>query len=231
MTTPPLHPPTAPGAPGPRPSNTGAGLAVTAMILGICGLCVPLVGLIGAALGVIALSRRGTHGRGMAIAGVALGVLGLAATGFVVLGMALPFFAHGSRRTHSYTQHAASNTGLSTIAVSTRIAQLAAPAFPVPGTDLESALAHSVPADFWISPRAHAASPGAHYLVLKDGCTPGSTHPFMVENPAVIPDADLYAAYTSGYTRVLPRAEVERLIRRAGTGVFTTNGTRWTPAP
>jgi uncharacterized protein DUF4190 len=57
------------------------GMAIASMVLGICGLCIPLCSIIALILGAVALSqisKTGQDGKGMAIAGLVLGIIGVA---------------------------------------------------------------------------------------------------------------------------------------------------------
>jgi hypothetical protein len=66
---------------GPEPATTGktSGLAITALIVGLVGICIPFLGPVAAVvLGILALrqvSRRASRGRGLAIAGLVLGAV------------------------------------------------------------------------------------------------------------------------------------------------------------
>ena len=77
-------PPVAPPVPHAAPQKT-SGLAVTALVLGICGI-VPclgvLLGLIGIVLGIVALARN-AGGKGFAVGGIIAGLVG------IVIGQAL----------------------------------------------------------------------------------------------------------------------------------------------
>ena len=69
------------GGPGgsPRPAGNN-GKATLALVCGLVGLIIPLVGIVGIVLGVIArgeIKRTGQAGDGMAIAGIVCGILGL----------------------------------------------------------------------------------------------------------------------------------------------------------
>lgn len=77
-------PPPPYGSPLPITATGGgaSGLAIAALVLGICGLCVPLVGIVALVLGIVALNRaddpaRGGGGRGVATTGVVLGGVGI----------------------------------------------------------------------------------------------------------------------------------------------------------
>ena len=69
------------GGPGgsPRPAGNN-GKATAALVCGLVGLIIPLVGIVGIVLGVIArgeIKRTGQAGDGMAIAGIVCGILGV----------------------------------------------------------------------------------------------------------------------------------------------------------
>ena len=73
------------GYPPPQRSGT-SGMAIAAMVCGICGFLCLVPGLVGIILGAISLpqmKRSGQNGRGMAIAGIVVGALWIVL--FVVL--------------------------------------------------------------------------------------------------------------------------------------------------
>ena len=68
------------------PQGGTSGMAIAAMICGICGFVCLVPGLVGIVLGIVALpqiKRNGQSGRGMAIAGIVVGALWI--VGFVLL--------------------------------------------------------------------------------------------------------------------------------------------------
>lgn len=76
---PPPPPGVFPGYAQPEYRST-SGLAITSLVLGIVGLCVPLLGLAAIVFGAVGLSRTKdprVGGRGMAIAGLTLGCVGI----------------------------------------------------------------------------------------------------------------------------------------------------------
>jgi hypothetical protein len=79
-------PPYAYGYGYPQPQGGTNGMAIAAMVCGICGFACLIPGLVGIILGIVSLpqiKRRGQSGRGMAIAGIVMGSLWI--VGFVVL--------------------------------------------------------------------------------------------------------------------------------------------------
>ena len=74
--TPPGGPPPIQPAPSIQPPRGGAGLAVAALVLGLCGLF-PLLGIVcavlGIAFGIVSLARK-CQGKGLAVAGIIAGV-------------------------------------------------------------------------------------------------------------------------------------------------------------
>ena len=78
-TPPPITPPPPPGADGQGQAKKASGLAVAALVLGICGL-IPVLGLIlgltGVILGIIVLAKK-SPGQGLALGGVAVGAVGV----------------------------------------------------------------------------------------------------------------------------------------------------------
>ena len=89
MSDAPFAPPTAP-TPAASSEAGGTGLAVAALVCGIVGLCVPLLGIVAIILGVVYLARPQPSGRGLAIAGIVTGVLGLLSTVALLLALLLP---------------------------------------------------------------------------------------------------------------------------------------------
>jgi Domain of unknown function (DUF4190) len=82
---PPGYPPAGYGYGYGYPTAQGGtnGLAIAAMICGICGFACLVPGLVGIVLGIVSLpqiKRNGQSGRGMAIAGIVLGALWIVVT-------------------------------------------------------------------------------------------------------------------------------------------------------
>jgi predicted Zn finger-like uncharacterized protein/prepilin-type processing-associated H-X9-DG protein len=79
------------------PPTAGNGLAVTSLIFGLVGMCVPVIGgLVAIITGIIALTKTRdprVGGKGMAIAGISLGGIGLFA-GPVLISILLPALNH-----------------------------------------------------------------------------------------------------------------------------------------
>jgi prepilin-type processing-associated H-X9-DG protein len=89
-------PPQMPGQPYPTqpppPSGGATGLAITSLILGIVGMCVPLLSIGAIVCGAIGISKTRdprSGGRGMAIAGLVLGCVGFVFS-FLMISILLP---------------------------------------------------------------------------------------------------------------------------------------------
>lgn len=92
---PPGYPPSYPGYGYGYPQQTGGnnGMAIAAMVCGICGFACLIPGLVGIVLGFVSLpqiKRKGQSGRGMAITGIVTGGL------WILLTILLIVFAHHS---------------------------------------------------------------------------------------------------------------------------------------
>ncbi len=69
------------------PPKPGSGLSITALVLGIIGLIVPLLGIAALVCGIIGLKNQG---RGMAIAGIVLGSLGILTSCAILPALLMP---------------------------------------------------------------------------------------------------------------------------------------------
>ena len=91
MTQMPPHQPPSP-QPGFQEKKGASGVAIAAMILGICGV-IPLVGiplaLVGIILGIVALAM-GLPGKGMATTGIVVGIVGGLGVNLMLVGILLP---------------------------------------------------------------------------------------------------------------------------------------------
>ena len=96
-------PPVAPPSPHPAAPQKTSGLAVGALILGICGI-VPFLGILlggaGIVLGIVVLARN-AGGRGFAIAGIVTGLGGLV----IVQALFVPTFLPGLGGARELTSH------------------------------------------------------------------------------------------------------------------------------
>jgi len=99
--TPPGYPPPGAYAYGygyPTPKRGTNGLAITAMICGICGFACIVPGLVGIILGIVSLpqiKRNGQSGRGMAITGIIMGSI------WIVLTIVVLVVAHHNAQTYN----------------------------------------------------------------------------------------------------------------------------------
>ena len=213
-------PPTAPMPADPSASAGGTGLAVAALVCGIVGLCVPLLGIVGIILGVVYLARGRGEGRGLAIGGIVTGVLGLLATAALLVAMLLP--ALGQARMAA--RQARSGIQMQQIVVAIRADADAPPA----DADLESR--YSLPPDVWVSPSADG-NPRSYLRILPEpGEDAEADEVILVENPDAVDARALGVALADGSIDRLPREEVLELLKAAGPRVRHSDGTPWIPA-
>ena len=82
-------------APAPAQPQSGKGLAIAGMILGICGLVIPYGGLVcaivGLILSILAMKKipKGFDGHGMALAGLICSIIGLVASIIIFIACAV----------------------------------------------------------------------------------------------------------------------------------------------
>src|SRR5438477_10939951 len=74
------YPPGVPYQSAPQPPPSTSGVAIASLVMGIPGLCIPLLGIGAIVCGAIGLSQTKDNrvgGRGLAIAGLILGIVGV----------------------------------------------------------------------------------------------------------------------------------------------------------
>lgn len=85
-----MQPPPVPAAPPPVAAGRGDGMAVAALVLGLCSIILGTVpGLIAIILGIVALAQK-TLRRGMAITGIVTGTVGLLLVPALLVSILLP---------------------------------------------------------------------------------------------------------------------------------------------
>jgi hypothetical protein len=213
-------PPTAPMPPDQSASAGGNGLAIAALVCGIVGLCVPLLGVVGIVLGVVSLAKGRGDGRGLAIGGIVTGVLGLLATAGLMVAIMLP--AIGQARMAA--RQAKSGIQMQQIVVAIRADADAPPA----DANLESR--YTLSPDIWVSPAAEGNPRSYLRIVPEPGAELEAEEVLLVENPDAVDSRALSVALADGSIDTLPRSEVLELLKAAGPRVRHSDGTPWIPA-
>lgn len=211
-------PPTAP-TPAASPDSGGTGLAVAALVCGIVGLCVPLLGIVAIILGAVYLARASVNGRGLAIAGIVTGVLGLLSTVALLLALLLP--ALGQARQAARTVESGAQMQ--------QIVGVMLADAEVPPADANLESRYSLPAEMWISPSAEGAARSYLRIVSEAGAAADPQAPILVENPSVVDARTLNIVLADGSVALRPREEVAELLKAAGPRVRQSDGTAWTP--
>jgi len=200
----------------------GAGLAVTSLVLGIIGLCVPLVGLVALVIGVIVVVRAGGAGRGLGIAGICLGGVGLIFNTAMMAGLLLP--ALGAARENARIIQSVSQMQQIRLEV-----ELKAVDDPTAwwNPNLEQVLGAT---RLMEPPGVLATGSGTFYLWLpaSEGADRLATDPVIAENPSRFDRRRLNVVFADGSLQVLPREQVEDVIKTRLPRVFNTDGTAWT---
>ena len=211
-------PPTAP-MPAASPDSPGTGLAVAALVCGILGLCVPLLGVVAIILGAVYLARSSVNGRGLAIAGIVTGVLGLLSTVALLLALLLPPLGQARQ---------AARVAKSGVQMRQIVAVMQADA-EIPPADANLESRYSLPAEMWISPSAEGAARSYLRIVSEAGAAADPQAPILVENPSVVDARTLNIVLADGSVALRPREEVAELLKAAGPRVRQSDGTAWTP--
>lgn len=211
-------PPTAPIPVAPQDSG-GTGLAVAALICGIVGFCVPLLGIVAIILGVVYLARPQPSGRGLAIAGIVTGVLGLLSTVALLLALLLPALRQARQ---------AAGTVESGAQMQQIVGVMLADA-EVPPADANLESRYSLPAELWISPSAEGSGRSYLRIVPEAGAAADPQAPVLFENPSVVEARTLNVVRADGTVSLLSREEVAELLKSAGPRVRHSDGTPWMP--
>lgn len=211
--------PVAPAAQG------GLGLPITSLVLGIIGLCVPLVSLVALVLGVIAVVRAVGAGRGLGIAGICLGAFGLIFNVALMAGLLLP--ALGAARQNALIMKSA--VQMKQIHGEIELKALDDPAARS-NPNLEQWIGVALlqgTADVMVT------GSGTPYLRILpvEGAEVMRTDAVLAENPARFDRRRLNVVFADGSVQTLPRGQVEEVIRAGVPRVFSTDGTAWTPDP
>lgn len=212
-------PPTAP-TPVASADAGGIGLAVAALVCGIVGLCVPVLGIVAIILGVVYLARPRTNGRGLAIGGIVTGVLGLLSTVAILLALLLPALGQ-ARQAARQVESSVQMQQIASVLISDAEA-------PAADANLESR--YALAADMWISPSADGGARSYLRIVPDPAVALDQSTPILAEDPDVVDRRTLVVAYADGSIDPLPRDEVIELLRAAGPRVRRTDGTPWAPA-
>jgi hypothetical protein len=214
----PYAPPTAP-TPVASADAGGTGLAVAALVCGIVGLCVPVLGLVAIILGVVYLARPRTTGRGLAIGGIVTGVLGLLSTVALLLALLLPALGN-ARQAARQVQSSAQMQ---------QIANLLRSDAEEPAADASLESRYALTADMWISPSADGGT-RSYLRIVPDPAFAAIGEPILAEDPDMVDRRSLVVAYADGSISSIPRDEVIELLKAAGPRVRRTDGTPWAPA-
>ena len=215
-------PPTAP-TPAASPDSGGTGLAVAALVCGIVGLCVPLLGIVAIILGAVYLARASVNGRGLAIAGIVTGVLGLLSTVALLLALLLPALGQARQSARQAARTVESGAQMRQI-VGVMLADA-----EVPPADANLESRYSLPAEIWIAPSAEGAARSYLRIVSEAGAAADPQAPILVENPSVVDARTLNIVLADGSVALRPREEVAELLKAAGPRVRQSDGTAWTP--
>ncbi len=222
-----------PGSPAPNyvplpPLKTG--LAVAALVCGIVGMCVPLVGVIGLILGIIALTRANSKplefgGKGMAIGGIAVGgasILVSCLMSLMMMGILLP--ALGKARSAARQI----KSGVQVRAISQALFMYAGEnqdAFPEAGADLTKRLSKWIDPSIWNSPSSIPGEPSYLYV---PGQSPDfdATKVLVFENP-VLMRGGTNIGYCDGSVTFLTPPDWMQVIPNLK-NVTTDTGKPWT---
>ena len=211
-------PPTAPIPVAPQDSG-GTGLAVAALICGIVGFCVPVLGIVAIILGVVYLARPKPAGRGLAIAGIVTGVLGLLSTVALLLALLLPALRQARQ---------AAGTVESGAQMQQIVGVMLADA-EVPPADANLESRYSLPAELWVAPSADGTGKSYLRIVPEPGAAPDPQAPVLAENPSVVEGRRLNVVRADGSVQLMSREELAELLASVAPRVRHSDGTPWAP--
>lgn len=212
-----MSPPTERGFAPPRPTLR-TGLAVTAMVLSLVGLCVTPLAIVGLTLGIIALVNANNQpevygGKPMAIAGISLGGVALLVSVMWIpmcAGIMLP--ALGKARLNANQL----KSGIQLRAIGSALhtySQSYDQAFPEVGADITQRLVSDAPAELFVSPFVGDGSPIVSYLYCA-----GQTNALdadtvlMFENPA-INRVGINVLYQDGHVEFILAADIANTLK------------------
>lgn len=207
-----MSPPTERGFAPVRPTLR-TGLAVTAMVLSLVGLCATPLAIVGLILGIVALVKASKQpdtygGKPMATAGIVLGGIGMLAGVFWLVmsaGILLPALGKArlnANQLKSGTQLRAIGSALHSYSQSYN------QAFPEVGADITQRLVSDAPAELFDSPFVDQGSPTVSYLYCA-GQTNGlnASTILMFENPA-INRVGINVLYQDGHVEFILAADI-----------------------
>lgn len=212
-----MSPPTERGFAPVRPTLR-TGLAVTAMVLSLVGLCVTPLALVGLILGIVALVKASKQpdtygGQPMATAGIVLGGIGMIAGVFwlaMSAGILLP--ALGKARLNA--NQLKSGTQLRAIGSALRTyAQSYDQAFPEVGADITQRLVSEVPAELFVAPFVDTGSATVSYLYCagqSNSLDAGTI--LMFENPA-INRVGINVLFQDGHVEFIRAADIASTLK------------------
>jgi prepilin-type processing-associated H-X9-DG protein len=201
-------------------------LAVWSLVLGVLGLCVPLVGIPALILGIIGIVKarpeHGVGGRGMAIGGTALGAAGLifGSLFFVMmLGMLLP----GLGQARDTARQMMSGSKLRVLGVTLSVyAQDNAGSYPPVEGWAEVLIAGGIlTPDNLVSPVGDGVGPDYFYLGGSDDASPDRIVAY--EDPTHFDDG-VNVLFADGRVEVVPHDEFEAMLAEQTGGNVDVDG-------
>lgn len=191
------------------PPRQKSGLAITAMVLGILGLCVPLLGVVALILGIVGLVKAGNRpqeygGKGMAITGICTGGLSILSCPLMI-GILLPALS----RARESAQQIKSGIQLRGIGQALAMYSHEYKAFPEYGADIRTRLtANGAAADeLFVSPFREPQSKEESYFYCAGQS--GDADPrgvLMFENP-VLARRGVNVLFVDGHVEILDRSQ------------------------
>ncbi len=212
-----MSPPTERGFAPVRPTLR-TGLAVTAMVLSLVGLCVTPLAIVGLILGIIALVKASKHpdtygGQPMATAGVVLGGIGMLA-GVLWLAMSAGVLLPALGKARLNANQLKSGTQLRAIGSALHTySQSYDQAFPEVGADITQRLVSEAPAELFASPFVDSGSPTVSYLYCAGQTNALDANTIlMFENPA-INGVGINVLYQDGHVEFIPAADIASTLK------------------
>jgi len=190
-----------------QPRAVSSGLAVAALVCACLGLCLPVVGLVGLILGIVAVSKASsspqTHGgMGMGIAGIVVGALSLL-TSIAVLFMSAGILLPALGKARDSARQVKSSTQLRQIDLA--LANYANDNngwFPPAGADWQSLIAVPSPGVF-VSPRDEHATAADSYIYIPGFNLGKINNPgdavIVYENPKYVTHGTISVGYADGH--------------------------------
>lgn len=207
----------------------GAGLAITAIVLVILGICFFPIALVGLVFAIIAIVRGKGWPRVVGIVSVAVGLV-VPFTGALMLGLMLPALGKARETARTVKSGVQATVIVQSLITEVVISEREFPELASGAPNLEAFLT-SVGPENWVSPAADTPDAGTSFVFLPP--TPGQlakldpTLPVLVENPDVVDAGNLNICFGDGSTSLQTREKAIRLLEAAQPRVFQTNGKPW----